>query len=283
MHYNIDRISMKDLKNKNEAANLLLLLIVIVFTFSACEFDTSLRDADYPDQMIYLPAAVGGNFEIDDIARRIGDVPIPGNPYRYVVDLENRQFVVPLGVYRAGVDNIGDFSVDIAANNDTINDLIAEGDTLISLLPSSEYNMVNSVDMAHGEELAKFDLLIDLDFLLDKYPTDIYALGVSISSTDRETNPELSTAIIMIHTAIMKPTADFSFNPDGEDPSTIKFLNNSLMAESYRWDFGDGSESSEEEAPSHTYANPGTYTVSLTAIGITGDEDQSFFSTEITI
>ena len=274
---------MKDLKNRKVSANPLLLLFVVVLTFGACEFNTPVRDADYPDQLIYLPAAVGGNFEISDIARRIGDPPVPGNPYRYVVDIENRQFLVPLGVYRSGIDNIGAFSIDIEANNDTINDIIAAGDTIIKLLPSSEYTMVNSVDMPDGEELAKFNLVVDLDFLRDNYPTDVYALGVSISSPERETNPELSTAIIVLHTAIMKPKADFSFGLAGEDSLTINFLNDSDMALSYLWDFGDGSESSQEEAPSHTYSNPGTYTVSLTAIGITGEEDKSVFKADVTI
>jgi len=263
--------------------NLLLLLFVMVLTFSACEMGAPIRDADYPDQVIYLPAAVRGWFEINDIARRIGDPPIPGNPYRYVVDVANLEFIVPLGVYRAGIDNVGEFTVDIAANNDTINDIIAAGDTIITLLPSSQYTMVNSVSMLNGEELAKFDLVIDLDFLRDNYPDEVYALGVSISSPDRETNPDLSTAIIVIHTKIIKPTANFSISPDGTDPNTIDFLNNSAMATNYSWDFGDGSESSDDENPTHTYASSGTYTVSLSAIGITGDADKSIFTTDVTI
>ena len=274
---------MKHLIHRLISTNLLLALFVIVMTFSACEFETPLKDADYPDQLIYLPAAVGGWFEINNVARRIGDPPFPGNPYRYVVDLENRSFIIPLGVYRAGIDNSGEFTVDIVANTDTINDLIAAGDTVITLLPSSEFTLDNSVDMPEGEELAKFELVVDLDFLLNNYPDDVYALGVSISSTDRETNPELSTAIIVIHTKIMIPTAGFSHSPDDTDPNTINFLNDSEMATGYTWNFGDGSEISDEEKPTHTYATSGTYTVTLTAIGITGDEDKSTLSTDITI
>ena len=262
---------------------MLLLLFVMVLTFSACEPGTPVRDADYPDQVIYLPAAVGGWFEINDISRIIGDTPVPGSTFRYVVDLANRKFIVPLGVYRAGVTNDGEFTVNIAVNNDTINGIIAAGDTIITLLPSSQYTLANSVNMQDGEELAKFDLFIDLDFLRNNHPTGVYALGVSISSPDRETNPELGTAIIVIHTQIIKPTAGFSFSPKGTDPNTINFLNNSAMATSYSWDFGDGSEASDDEAPAHTYSGSGTYTVILTAIGITGNEDKSLFSADVTI
>lgn len=260
-----------------------LLTAAIVLTLSACEFVTPLRDADYPEQVIYLPAAVNGWFEIANIARRIGDTPVEGNAYRYVVDLDSREFIVPLGVYRAGVDNAGAFMVDIAVNNDTINDIIAAGDTIITLLPSTEYTIVNSVEMPDGEELAKFDLVVDMDYLRDNYPDEVFALAITISSPDRETNPDISTAIVVIHTKIMIPTAGFSFSPDSEDPNTIKFIDASKMAISYAWDFGDSSEISDEENPIHTYPGAGTYTVTLTAMGITGDEDKSVFTTDVTI
>lgn len=274
---------MKHLIHTKSSPNWLVLLFAIVLTFSACEPGTPLRDADYPEQVIYLPAAVGGWFEISDIARRIGDPPFPGNPSRYVIDLENRQFIVPLGIYRAGIDNIGAFTVNIEVNHDTIDDIIAAGDTVITLLPEGQYTMVNSVNMPDGEELAKFDLVIDLDFLRNNFPSEVYALGISISSPDRETNPDLSTAIVVIYTNIIKPTADFSSSPDGTDPKTIDFINHSAMATGYSWDFGDGSETSDEENPSHTFSTSGTYTVILTAIGITGDEDRSTFTADIPV
>ncbi len=52
---------------------------------------------------------------------------------------------------------------------------------------------------------------------------------------------------------------------------TVTFFNQSVNAESYNWNFGDETTSTDEE-PVHTYENPGTYTVTLTADGITGDE-----------
>lgn len=66
--------------------------------------------------------------------------------------------------------------------------------------------------------------------------------------------------------------ADFSYTVDGttvkfKDWSSNKgsdcFLTECLQAIKWEWDFGDNSTSSEQN-PTHTYANTGTYSVSLT-------------------
>jgi len=54
-------------------------------------------------------------------------------------------------------------------------------------------------------------------------------------------------------------------NVTGAYPLTVTFTNNSENADSYDWDFGDGS-TSVEVSPVHIYSERGTYTVSLTAM-----------------
>ena len=64
------------------------------------------------------------------------------------------------------------------------------------------------------------------------------------------------------------PKARFTYDVDG---LTVTFNNASKDAETYAWDFGDGSEISAEENPVHTYAAEGTYAVKLTAKNAAGE------------
>jgi PKD repeat protein len=268
------------LKAKINMAMIIFFIGIISFS---CEYETDIRDAEFPDQLLYMPAAYNnGLFIINDIARERGELPFEGHPFKYVVDLANKKFIVPLSVYRSGINNTGEFSVNIEVDTDTIVNINAAenySDSL-SLIPDDKYSIVNSVEMKDGEEIAQFDLAIELDYLRNNYPDKIFALGIRISSPQRETNPNLSTTVVIIHTEIIKPTADFSVSIDER---TVNFTNNSLMAEKYEWDFGDGSEISEEISPTHKYSSAGTYMVTLTALGITGEQDKSSTTIEITV
>ena len=67
--------------------------------------------------------------------------------------------------------------------------------------------------------------------------------------------------------------ADFSANPTrGPAPLTASFTDQSTGSiTSWKWDFGDGSTSTMQN-PSHTYTDPGNYTVSLTVTGPEGSD-----------
>ena len=59
---------------------------------------------------------------------------------------------------------------------------------------------------------------------------------------------------------------------DGFSPLTVQFTDlSSGSINSWYWDFGNGSISTEQN-PSHTYTDPGTYTVSLTVTGPGGSK-----------
>lgn len=67
------------------------------------------------------------------------------------------------------------------------------------------------------------------------------------------------------------PIADFLGPATGCRPLDVTFINNSQYADTYLWDFGDGGTSTQTN-PTYTYYNPGTYTVTLTAIGQGGKD-----------
>ncbi len=62
-------------------------------------------------------------------------------------------------------------------------------------------------------------------------------------------------------------SADFSYEPDEENPMLIHFTNTSQNYHSSYWQFGDGSDHSTEDSPSHTFPGAGTYTIILAVQG----------------
>lgn len=69
------------------------------------------------------------------------------------------------------------------------------------------------------------------------------------------------------------PKPDFDFQADG---LRVLFTDKSEEAESWSWDFGDGASSTSKN-PEHTYGQPGTYNVTLTARNKAGSASKSKF------
>lgn len=97
---------------------------------------------------------------------------------------------------------------------------------------------------------------------------------VSLTVTNESgTDVEIKTDFIHV---IGNPVAGFSLNANG---AQVDFTNLSVDAHTYMWDFGDQNTSMEED-PSHTYAEDGTYTVTLIA---SNDCGSSMFEATVTI
>ncbi|MES3018990.1 MAG: PKD domain-containing protein, partial [Bacteroidota bacterium] len=68
---------------------------------------------------------------------------------------------------------------------------------------------------------------------------------------------------------VQTPTAAFTTDPVAPAklafPVTVKFFNSSKNADSFSWDFGDGTPVSNEVNPEHTYTGKGNFDVTLTA------------------
>ncbi|WP_157822086.1 PKD domain-containing protein, partial [Salegentibacter salinarum] len=87
---------------------------------------------------------------------------------------------------------------------------------------------------------------------------------VKLTVTDTISGCSSSTEKVITN---YKLSSDFTSNTTfGCGPLTVDFADSSVGAESWNWDFGDGTTSTEQN-PSHTYTQPGTYTVALTTEG----------------
>ena len=86
----------------------------------------------------------------------------------------------------------------------------------------------------------------------------VYDVTLVVTSIGGGTSSFTQPGIITVNGA---PGAGFTSSANG---STVNFINSSLNATSYIWNFGDGSSSTDEN-PSHTYLNDGVYTVTLQA------------------
>lgn len=262
-------------KIMKKSVNLIKVVTIICFIgsfvfFNSCDYK-EIADAQYGDQSIYLPIAASGFYVIDKITE-INEVnPTEGqtDAAKYVIDFENRKFIIPMGVYRAGIDNSGSFEVNVVKNTDTINNLIIDGLlTDVQILPNTSYTIPESLTINDGNDHSSFKAVIDLDYIVNAPDTSI-VFGLTISSPSRETS-DLHTGIVRIDTGFLFPKPDFTNNVDGQDANLLIFQNTSENALSYVWDFGDASTSTEE-SPTHLFPEAATYDVKLTAFGILGD------------
>ncbi len=75
---------------------------------------------------------------------------------------------------------------------------------------------------------------------------------------------------------VQVPTADFTVNTTmGKSPLDVQFTDLSNSSHSgFSWDFGDGS-TSDEQNPSHSFTEPGPYTVSLTITNSAGSDTKT--------
>jgi PKD repeat protein len=84
--------------------------------------------------------------------------------------------------------------------------------------------------------------------------TVLICLYISSCKSDSPSAPSADTTV----------TADFEYSGDLKTNNTIQFNNLSKNADTYDWDFGDGTSSTLEN-PGKSYAQPGAYTVKLVA------------------
>ena len=112
-------------------------------------------------------------------------------------------------------------------------------------------------------------------------PTHVYTSAAACTVTLTVTGPQGTDALRRQRAVValdpQPPEADFSAAPlAGELPLTVFFADLSLgSVTSWSWDFGDGTGLVGLRYPKHVYAEPGSYTVSLTVTGPLGTSNRT--------
>lgn len=240
--------------------------LFVLFLFGNCS-KVELVDNEYPESKVYMSQAAvvkhnGYRYYTPDGNKN-------NSPVNYKI--ENNRMLIPVGLIRSGINLSGNIAVNIIAKTDTVSALISQNrfDLPTALLPAEAYRIPPSTQIKSGETNSKFDLDIDLDFLINslvKTPDQQYAVALSISTDDNGVNNELATTVFVLNpNTLLTPVADFYswVDKDTDGNPLAHFTNLSSNAASYAWDFGDGSAPVSEVSTKHRYAK-GSYTVTLT-------------------
>ena len=99
---------------------------------------------------------------------------------------------------------------------------------------------------------------------------------VSLTATNAGgSDTKTKTGHITVTAPVLPPVAAFSAAPTtGTAPLTVQFTDESTGATLWSWNFGDG-RTSIAQSPSHTYNEPGTYTVALTVTNAGGSDTKT--------
>ena len=115
----------------------------------------------------------------------------------------------------------------------------------------------------------------------EQHPGFIYATpGAYIITLVASNAAGMSTSSLSVSVGGLPDAAFAAANTLGS--TSLSLSNTSIDADSYAWDFGDGSISTETE-PAHTYAQDGVYTVQLIATNPCGNDTTSQEVTVITV
>ena len=123
-------------------------------------------------------------------------------------------------------------------------------------------------DFDNGETVKQDSFQSDFTYVYDstEYIADTFRIQLRVNNA--QCFDTVSHPVTIIPSS---PVAKIDTFVQGCAPLTVSFNNHSLYAEDYKWEFGNGSNSTEEY-PEYTYYEPGEYVVSLKAFGEGGTD-----------
>lgn len=158
---------------------------------------------------------------------------------------------------------------DVIESNDNAPTAEFSGDPLVSCLPPSDVNFSNTSSGGTGNLSYTWDFG-DGQSSTEINPTNTYdnagIFDVSLTVTD-----ELGCSTTSLQNEYVEVVDNVSIDFVANNTSIclgdeVSFVDiSSPVPSSWEWDFGDGNTSTDQ-FPQHTYATPGTYEVSLTAV-----------------
>jgi len=104
-----------------------------------------------------------------------------------------------------------------------------------------------------------------------------YDVNITVSNRKGKTRDTETTPVVVYNPPVPAQLVSFSADPMNPDTRTnVRFMSNANgdMPIMYSWNFGDGGNASTA-SPTHTFATPGTYTVSLDVSNKAGADSRS--------
>jgi hypothetical protein len=177
-----------------------ILFIASIFFIVSCEKDAN--EIEYGFPLVYMPQSTIFSGGLNN------DYPVPGpnTVKNYSVDSINKKVNITLGVYRAGLQKLEPFTVEVYANKDTLNSLMADSVYVNSApLPDDVYSFPANVSVESGRETT-FNLTLDKGKLNSNYAALkgkklVIAIGIK-NPSKFELNKALSTTIVLIDSTI---------------------------------------------------------------------------------
>lgn len=174
-----------------------LLTVISMQFIVSCEKND--KDVDWGFPLIYMPQSTLHSGGLNNFYY----VPRGATEWNKNYLIEDNNIKVVLGVYRAGLQELNAYSVDVVAEPDKATEQITNGKlTNTVLLPADAFSIPSKVDVPDGQREATFNLTINRDVLLANYPAYVgkrLAIAISLKNpTNYSLNEALSTTIVVV-------------------------------------------------------------------------------------
>jgi hypothetical protein len=192
------------MNNLNKIKLLTAIFLTSVF-FSAC--DKADSELEYGFPLIYMPQSTMFSGGLSNNYQVPGGSTIHPN---YSIDDATGNVNIILGVYRAGLQELEQFTVEIYSRVDTVNQIVTDGIvTNGALLPADLYSFPSTATVTGGSRETTFHLTLDGAKLNSNYPelagkTLIVAIGLR-NPSKYKLNEALATTVVLINANSFMP------------------------------------------------------------------------------